>query len=144
MTDKFSNSSFHREGQALQKPKPKSGQFQSEPPKSEFIKELTETGRANWAKAPNAIKKRYNGIYLILLSIPVIVFSSIEMVRRLQGKSTKKVQQGEILENGEIRKFDEIEKWQVERNSWTYKIFGKDYFLDGFTSKTMADDVSEK
>lgn len=61
----------------------------------------------------------------------------------MSGQSTKKVQQGEILEDKTIRYFDEEEKWNVERSSWLYKIFGRDPYLDGFTSKTMKDDKSK-
>lgn len=138
---KFSNSSFHKEGRKVNittndlssKPKPKAKD-------SEFIQELVETGRANWKKTPKAVKTRYYGIYLILFSIPLIIIPSVEMYRRLEGKSTKKIRQGEVLEGQEIRKFDEAEKWKVEKDSWMYKIFGRDFFLDGFTSKTMEDD----
>lgn len=130
---KFDNSPFHREGKsAYVKPKPK--------PKakdSEFIQELVETGRANWKKAPKAVRTRYYGIYMIMFSIPVILIPSYEIYRRLEGKSTKKVQEGELIDGNEVRKFDETEKWQVEKNSLMYKLFGKDFFLDGFTSKTM-------
>ncbi|CAG86822.2 DEHA2D04994p [Debaryomyces hansenii CBS767] len=133
MSSKFDNSPFHREGKsAYTKPKPK--------PKSkdsEFIQELVETGRANWKKAPKAVKTRYYGIYMIMFSIPVILIPSYEIYRRLEGKSTKRVQEGELLEGNEVRKFDEVEKWQVEKNSLMYKIFGRDFFLDGFTSRTM-------
>lgn len=130
---KFDNSPFHREGKLAyikSKPKPKSKD-------SEFIQELVETGRANWKKAPKAVKTRYYGIYMIMFSIPVILIPSYEIYRRLEGKSTKKVQEGELLDGNEVRKFDEVEKWQVEKNSLMYKIFGRDFFLDGFTSKTM-------
>lgn len=142
---KFSNSSFHKEGRKstittndlASKPKPKAKD-------SEFIQELVETGRANWKKAPRAVKTRYYGIYMILFSIPLIIIPSVEMYRRLEGKSTKKVRQGELLEGQEIRKYDEAEKWRVEKDSWMYKIFGRDFFLEGFTSKTMEDDKSKK
>lgn len=142
MDSKFSNSSFHRDGK---KPKPKpTAKPEAKPAapeqNSEFIKELVETGRANWSKAPKAVKQRYNGIFLILFSIPIIAFSTFEMVRRLEGRSTKKIRQGEVLDNNDIRKYGEVEKWQVERDSIMYKIFGKDFFLDGFTSKTMKDE----
>lgn len=147
---KFKNSSFHREGKP--KPKPKSNptastaksQPKSTQSNSEFIKELVETGRANWTKAPKAVKQRYNGIFLILFSIPVLALSTFEMVRRLEGKSTKKIRQGEVLDNQDIRKYDEREKWQVEKNSLMYKIFGRDFFLDGFTSKTMHESNDKK
>lgn len=149
---KFDNSSFHREGRPKPKPKPKPVEqipvaVKAEPsgePLSEFIKELVETGKANWKKAPSAVKKRYNGIFLILVSIPILFMSTSEMIRRLEGRSTKKVRQGELLENNEIRKYDEVEKWQVEKSSFMYKIFGKDFFLDGFTSKTMKSDDEVK
>lgn len=72
-----------------------------------------------------------------MFSIPVILIPSYEIYRRLEGKSTKRVQEGELLEGNEVRKFDEVEKWQVEKNSLMYKIFGRDFFLDGFTSRTM-------
>lgn len=148
---KFENSSFHREGRPKPKPKPKPTApipaVDASPAtnhQSEFIKELVETGKANWKKAPSAVKKRYNGIFLILVSIPILFMSTSEMIRRLEGRSTKKVRQGELLENNEIRKYDEVEKWQVEKNSLMYRIFGKDFFLDGFTSKTMKSDGDSK
>ncbi|EAZ63177.1 predicted protein [Scheffersomyces stipitis CBS 6054] len=137
---KFENSSFHREGKkgkpvmtsSIRKPQPKA-------PQSEFITELVETGKANWKKAPQAVRTRYYGVFMILLSVPLIIIPSLEMYRRLEGTSTKKVRQGELLEGNEVRKYDEAEKWKVEKESWTYKIFGKDFFLQGFTSKTMED-----
>ncbi|ODV77846.1 uncharacterized protein CANTADRAFT_26870 [Suhomyces tanzawaensis NRRL Y-17324] len=142
---KFDNSSFHKEGKIVSmttgdvesRPKPK-------PKDSEFIQELVETGKANWKKAPAAVKTRYRGIYLILFSIPFIVIPSIEMYRRLEGKSTKKIQQGELLEGQTVRKYDESEKWKVEKESWMYKLFGRDFFLDGFTSKTMTKEENAK
>lgn len=144
---KFSNSSFHREGlkhshlqhipKAVVKAKPK-------PKDSEFIKELVETGRANWKIAPKAIKTRYYGVYMVLFSIPILLLPSYEIYRRLEGKSTKKVQQGEILEGHEVRKFGEEEKWNTEKDSFMYKLFGRDFFLDGFTSKTINKDDEKK
>lgn len=110
------------------------------PKQSDFTAELVETGRPNWKKAPRALKRRYNGVFLILFSIPVMLLPGWELYKRLEGKSTKKIQQGEIIEGKEVRKFDEAEKWLVEKNSIMYKIFGKDFFLDGFTSKTMEKD----
>lgn len=129
--DKFNNSSFHKERRDPSKkvPKPK--------PRSEFAQELVESGKVNWKKAPKALKTRYYGVYMILFSIPMLLIPSYEIYRRLEGKSTKKVQQGEILEDREIRKFDENEKWQREKNSLMYRVFGRDFFLDGFTSKTL-------
>ncbi|KAK7680988.1 hypothetical protein QCA50_015824 [Cerrena zonata] len=118
-TDKFANSSFHREGlkqsrlEYVPKPPPKPKAVKAR--ESQFVKELVETGKPNWKLAPKEVKSR-----------------------RLEGKSTRKVQEGEILENGDVRKFDEAEKWSTEKNSILYKIFGRDFFLDGFTSKTMG------
>lgn len=132
---KFTNSSFHKESRSeipLKKTKAKTSS-----PKDEFFTELVETGRPNWKKAPSAVKKRYNGIFLILFSIPILLLPGWELYRRINGTSTKKVQEGEVIEGKKVRKFDEAEKWQVEKNSIMYKIFGKDFFLDGFTSKTM-------
>lgn len=129
---RFENSSFHREGRG--KPAPVTP---PRPKESDFIKELRETGRANWKKAPKEVKTRYRGIYLIMFSIPLIVIPSYELWRRLTGRSVKKIQQGELLEGQQIRHFDEDEKWEVEKNSILYKIFGHDFFQDGFTSKTM-------
>lgn len=132
---KFANSSFHKESRPhvpVQKTKPKTAT-----PKDEFFTELVETGKPNWKKAPTAVKRRYNGIFLILFSIPILLLPGWELYRRINGKSTKKVQEGEVLEGKKVRKFDEAEKWQVEKNSIMYKIFGRDFFLDGFTSKTM-------
>lgn len=136
---KFSNSSFHKEGRKsrITSTSTVTTTSGSESKDSEFVKELVETGKANWKKAPKAVKTRYYGIYMILFSIPFILIPSIEMYRRLEGKSTKKVRQGELLEGNEVRKYDEVEKWQVEKDSLMYKIFGRDWFLDGFTSKTM-------
>ncbi|CCE73282.1 Piso0_000313 [Millerozyma farinosa CBS 7064] len=133
---KFSRSSFHREGAKgvpnISPSKPTKGK--QDPG---FLKGLVETGRVDWEKAPKAIRTRYTGIYLVLVSIPIITLSSYELYRRLEGKSTKKVQEGELVDGKEVRKFDEIEKWQVEKNSLMYRLFGKDFFLDGFTSKTI-------
>ena len=138
---KFANSSFHKESRPeapLPETKPKAG------PQDEFFSELVQTGKPNWKKAPAAVKNRYNGIFLILFSIPILLLPGWELYRRINGKSTKKVQEGEVIEGRTVRKFDEAEKWQVERNSIMYKIFGKDFFLDGFTSKTMHEDESKK
>lgn len=147
--DRFKNTTFHRENQPTPKPKPKpklKGYLTptKEEARSDFIKELVQTGKANWKIAPSDLKRRYNGIYMILLAIPVVLVTSVELYRRLEGKSTKKIQQGEILDNGEVRKFDELEKYKVEKQSWSYRLFGKDFFLDGFTSKTMKDESKEK
>lgn len=130
---RFSNSPFHKEGVKpvdLTPPKPK-------PANSEFVQGIVETGRADWKKAPKAVKTRYYGIYMILFSIPIILLPSYEFYKRLEGKSTKKVRQGEIIQGKEVRKYDEAEKWQEEKNSIMYKIFGKDFFLDGFTSRSL-------
>lgn len=107
------------------------------PPKHEFFLELEKTGRPDWKKAPAAVKQRYRGIFLVLVSIPVLFAPAMELYRRMEGKSTKKVQEGEVLEGQQFRKFDEAEKWQTEKDSLFYKIFGRDFYLDGFTSKTM-------
>ncbi|KAI3402970.1 hypothetical protein KGF56_004223 [Candida oxycetoniae] len=111
---------------------------------SPFTQELLMTGRPNWDKAPSQLKQRYRGIFLVLLSIPIIAVTSFVMYQRLEGKSTKKIQQGELLENGTKRDFDEAEKYKVEKESFMYKIFGRDFFLDGFTSKTMKNDQEQE
>ncbi|OBA18955.1 hypothetical protein METBIDRAFT_28566, partial [Metschnikowia bicuspidata var. bicuspidata NRRL YB-4993] len=108
--------------------------------KSAFFEEMVETGRPNWKKAPPEVKARSRGVFLILLSIPVILVPGWEIYRRLSGRSTKKVQVGELGDDKSIRKFDEIEKWETERDSILYKIFGRDFYLDGFTAKTMKQD----
>ncbi|RLV87991.1 hypothetical protein JA9_002558 [Meyerozyma sp. JA9] len=136
---KFDNSRFHREGR--EKPQPKT---KPRPKDSEFISELVQTGKANWKKAPTAVRNRYYGIYMILFSIPILILPSYEIWRRLEGKSTKQVQKGEILEGQQVRPFDEREKWEKEKNSLMYRIFGRDFFLDGFTSKTMRGKEDEK
>ena len=114
------------------------------PQDSPFVEELVLTGRPNWKKAPQQIKQRYKGIYLILLSIPIIGITTFEIIQRLEGRSTKKIQQGERLPNGINRDFDEQEKIKVEKESIMYKIFGKDFFLDGFTSKTIKNNSEKK
>ena len=126
---KFTNSSFHKETGVH-------GSSKTSNP--DFVEELVETGRPNWKKAPKSVRNRYYGIYMVLLSIPVILVPSIELYRRLEGNSTKKVQEGE-LQGKEVRKFGEKEKWERERNSFMYKVFGKDFFLEGSTSKTMRE-----
>lgn len=133
---KFANSSFHKEGRVVNNEPPK----KPTTPKDEFFTELVKTGRPNWKKAPTAVKQQYNGILLILFSIPIMALSGWELYRRVEGKSTKKVQEGEIVQGKEVRKFGEAEKWQREKDSVLYKIFGRDFFLDGFTSKTMKRD----
>lgn len=70
----------------------------------------------------------------------MIIFPLIEIYKRLEGKLVKKVRQGELLEGQEVRPYSEDEKWQNERNSLMYKLFGKDWFLEGFTLKTMKDE----
>lgn len=140
---KFALSTFHKEGRST-KPVAEPKRPDPNAPKNEFFTQLVETGKPNWKLAPSAVKTRYNGIFLVLFSIPFILLPGWEMYRRLGGKSTKKVQQGEIVEGKQVRKFDETEKWQVEKESFMYKIFGRDFFLDGFTSKTMrAEDSKE-
>lgn len=136
---KFANSPFHREGRTGEKASLQPQNPQS--PKDEFFSELVKTGRPNWKKAPSAVKQRYNGIFMILFSIPIMALSGWELYRRMEGKSTKKVQVGEIIQGKEVRKFDEAEKWQREKNSLLFKIFGRDFFLDGFTSKTMESET---
>lgn len=135
---RFDNSRFHREGRERPLPKTK-----PRPKDSEFIQELVQTGKANWKKAPQAVKSRYYGIYMILFSIPILLLPSYEIWRRLEGKSTKQVQKGEIVEGQQVRQFDEQEKWETEKKSLMYKIFGRDFFLDGFTSKTMKQDKKD-
>ncbi|CAK7900475.1 hypothetical protein CAAN1_23S01882 [[Candida] anglica] len=138
----FHNSPFLRNGagsRVSSKPKPK-----PKPANSEFLQSLLDTGRPNWKKAPKELKIRYYGVYAVLFSIPIVFISSYEMYRRLEGKSTKKVQEGEILEDRQVRTFGEKEKWEVEKNSLMYRIFGRDFFLDGFTSKTMNKDKDVK
>ncbi|CUM66386.1 uncharacterized protein PRCAT00004050001 [Priceomyces carsonii] len=141
--NKFQNTPFTKEGKATVGWQSKA-QPERKARNSEFIQELAETGRADWKKAPKEIKTRYRGIFLVLLSIPLILMPSYELYRRLEGKSTKKVQEGEILEGKEVRKFGETEKWETERKSLMYKLFGRDFFLDGFTSKTMAPSESKE
>lgn len=151
MSDKFSNSSFHKEGRKVSlrtnpKPEPTSNiqRLIQQHAKSDFVKELAETGRANWKKAPKELKGRYYGMYMVLFLIPLIFISSYEMYRRLEGKSTKKVQEGEMLDGQQVRKYSEEEKWQTEKNSFMYKLFGRDFFLDGFTSKTMKEEKGKE
>lgn len=146
--------SFHKEGKSTIKittndcknnssNRPK-GKPQSSTKSSPFVEELVQTGRPNWKKAPPQIKQRYKGIYLVLLSIPVLGVTSFEMYRRLEGRSAKKIQQGERLPNGMNRDFDEEEKIKVEQNSLMYRIFGRDFFTEGFTSQTRKPNVEKK
>ncbi|CAI5757005.1 unnamed protein product [Candida verbasci] len=109
-----------------------------------FIYELIQTGKPNWSKAPPELKQRYKGIFLVLLGIPLMFIPTMILMNRLQGKSTKKVQIGEQGKDGIRREFSEQEKWTTEKNSIMYKLFGKDFFLDGFTSKTMKNDDKTK
>ncbi|CCG23015.1 hypothetical protein CORT_0D01670 [Candida orthopsilosis Co 90-125] len=137
--------SFHKQRGStvrIQSPEPKLKN--TKPKESPFVQELVLTGRPNWDKAPPQLKQRYKGIFLVLLSVPVIFITSFEMYQRLEGQSTKKIQQGEKLPNGGNRDFDEIEKYKVEKESVMYKLFGRDFFLDGFTSKTMKADNDDK
>lgn len=146
--------SFHKEGKSTIKittndskksssNRPK-GKPQSNTKSSPFVEELVQTGRPNWKKAPPQIKQRYKGIYLVLLSIPVLGVTSFEMYRRLEGRSAKRIQQGERLPNGMNRDFDEEEKIKVEQNSLMYRIFGRDFFTEGFTSQTRKPNVEKK
>ncbi|KAI5970873.1 hypothetical protein CANMA_000033 [Candida margitis] len=137
--------SFHKQGRStvrIQSPEQKLKN--AKPKESPFVHELVLTGRPNWDKAPPQLKQRYKGIFLVLLSVPIILITSFEMYQRLEGQSTKKIQQGEKLPNGVNRDFEESEKYKVEKESFMYKLFGKDFFLDGFTSKTMKADNNEK
>lgn len=117
------------------------GAVKNTPPKegAQFYEELAETGRPNWKKAPKEVRTRYRGVFMILFSIPIMLVPGWEIYRRVSGKSTKKVQQGEILEGQTVRRFSEEEKWRTEKDSMMYKIFGKDLFLDGFTKNSMAE-----
>lgn len=135
---KFANSSLHSEGRQKTQAATKSAEPKTK--QDPFFTELVETGRPNWKKAPAAVKKRYNGLFMILVSIPILLLPGWELYRRLSGKSTKKVRKGEIIEGHEVRDFDEAEKWQREKNSIMYKIFGRDFFLEGFTKNTMKKD----
>lgn len=138
----FKTSSFHRQGRNTTPEKPKSPEAAA---RETFLKGLVETGKPNWKTAPKEIKTRYRGIYLVLFSIPILFIPGYELYRRVSGKSTKKVQEGEFLGGDKgIRKFSEEEKWEVERNSWMYKIFGRDFFLDGFTKKSMESESSKE
>ncbi|KAF6069554.1 hypothetical protein FOB64_003196 [Candida albicans] len=99
--------SFHKEGKSTIKIKVKD---------SPFVEELVLTGRPNWKKAPQQIKQRYKGIYLILLSIPIMGITTFEIIRRLEGKSTKKIQQGERLSNGINRILMNKKKLKLKKN----------------------------
>ncbi|KAL6450910.1 hypothetical protein SBY92_001158 [Candida maltosa Xu316] len=137
--------SFHKEGKSTIKVV--NGKKSSRIPATQhspFVEELVLTGRPNWKKAPPQLKQRYRGIFLVLLSIPIIGMSSFEIIRRLEGKSTKRVRQGERLPDGTNRNYSEEEKIKVEQESVMYKIFGKDFFLDGFTSKTRKSESEKK
>ncbi|KAM9910972.1 hypothetical protein OXX69_003964 [Metschnikowia pulcherrima] len=70
--------------------------------------------------------------------------SAVSTGKRPPARSTKKVQEGELGDDYSIRRFDEHEKWKTERDSFLYKIFGKDFYLDGFTAKTMKRDDQGK
>lgn len=111
---------------------------------SPFIRGLIDTANPSWKLAPPELRRRYRGIYLILVSVPIILVLLYELYRRLEGKSVKRVRKGEILEGDDIRLYSETEKWAQEKDSWSYKLFGKDWFLDGFTSKTMKEDPNKK
>lgn len=140
----FKTSSFHREGRDTRPNAVKTPRTPETRARETFLRGLVETGKADWKAAPKEIKTRYKGIYYVLFSIPILLIPGYELYRRVSGTSTKKVQEGEYLgSEGGIRKFSEEEKWEVERNSLMYKIFGRDFFLDGFTSKSM-DDESKK
>ena len=137
--------SFHKQGgSTVRIQSPQLHLKNSKPKESPFVQELVLTGRPNWEKAPPQLKQRYKGIFLVLLSVPIIFITSFEMYQRLEGQSTKKIQQGEKLPNGVNRDFDEVEKYKVEKESVMYKLFGKDFFLDRFTSKTMKVDNDDK
>lgn len=136
----FKTSSFHREGRDTRPERVKAPKTRESRAQETFLKGLVETGKPDWKAAPKEIKTRYRGIYFVLFSIPILLLPGYEIFRRLSGKSTKKIQEGEYLGGDKgIRKFSEEEKWEVERNSWMYKIFGRDFYLDGFTSKTIEE-----
>lgn len=137
----FKTSRFHREGRDTRPELPKKPRTRESVAHETFLKGLVESGKPDWKAAPKEIKTRYRGIYLVLFSIPILFIPGYELYRRVSGKSTKKVQEGEYLGGDRgIRKFSEEEKWEVERNSLMYKIFGRDFFLDGFTSKSMEEE----
>lgn len=110
---------------------------------SQFSKQLVMATSSGSNSAPNVLKQRNMGIYLVLLSIPILFILLYELYRRLEGKSFKRIRQGERRENDKVRYYSEAEKYTNERQSWSYKLFGKDWFLDGFTSKTMCNQKKE-
>lgn len=140
----FKTSSFHREGRNTRPEPPKMKETPENATRQTFLRGLVETGRPNWKEAPLEIKTRCRGVYFVLFSIPILLVPGYELFRRLSGRSTKKVQEGEYLGEQGIRKFDEEEKWEVERNSLMYRIFGRDFYLDGFTSKSMEEPTKEQ
>lgn len=140
----FKPSSFHKKGRDTRPEPQRTPMSREQATNRTFLKGIVETGRPNWKAAPQEIKTRYRGIYFILFSIPVLLLPGYELYRRISGRSTKKVQQGEYLGSDKgIRKFSEEEKWEVERNGIMYKIFGRDFFLDGFTSRSIEDELKK-
>ena len=93
-----------------------------------FYSSLIETGKPEWKKAPKELKIRAYGVYGMLLAIPVFVVSLYEIYRRLDGKSTKKIQEGEILDDRLVRWYDKEEKEEKEENSMMFRLFGRDFF----------------
>lgn len=61
---------------------------------------------------------------LILIGVPIILFTSFGMYKRLYLGEQKKEQLGELDANGKLRMFTEEEVERRDRSSWFSKLFG--------------------
>ncbi|EGW32601.1 uncharacterized protein SPAPADRAFT_51142 [Spathaspora passalidarum NRRL Y-27907] len=111
---------------------------------SPFVQHLITTGKPNWKLATPEMKTKYRAYQKILIGIPVLFICSYVLVRRLNGESTKQMQKGEIAEDGTLIYWDENKIMEVERNTWSYKLFGPDYFQEGRTSRTIGKPLAIK
>ncbi|RLV94755.1 hypothetical protein JA1_001544 [Spathaspora sp. JA1] len=109
---------------------------------SPFVQDLVATGKPDWKLASPQMKSKYRGFQMILIGIPIAFVASYEIFRRFEGLSVRRLQKGEIGEDGSIDYWDEDKILEVERNSWTYKLFGPDFFQEGLTSRTLGQSIS--
>ncbi|KAG7194849.1 uncharacterized protein KQ657_003951 [Scheffersomyces spartinae] len=139
--NRISIRSINKFAGSIPKPKPKPKPMNKPKPirdeEAEYYRKFRETGKINWKHMPQLLKTRARGVLMIFGALPLVIVTGYELWRRLEGKSVKRVQRGELTDDRQVIPWDEEKIWQTERNSWYYKLFGRDYFLDGFTSDTM-------
>ncbi|ODV98369.1 hypothetical protein PACTADRAFT_848 [Pachysolen tannophilus NRRL Y-2460] len=74
---------------------------------------------------PKEVVHRAKSIRLMLLSLPFLIFPGIELYNRLALGKERKIQIGEILEDGTLREFGELEKLEKDKQTWGTWLFGE-------------------